>query len=217
MATKFVILDPVRQRRGNRDYIMNKPYARLVARLAPVTKAEAQRVPPFNPFKLYANTTPLDAAERPEDGQQDATVKIVELLGGILPSEDGQELERRGGRRAGGRARRRPTRSRPACGPALRPTRKSSAGEMLAERSAGAPSCRRPTRRVLQKSVFEAEDAIDDLRGPRGARRQGAARRHAGAHPAAPGRRDLAGPRHDRCGAQRASPRVRCSRARRCT
>ncbi len=49
-------------------------------------------MPPFNPFKLYANTTPLDAAERPEDGQQDASVKIVELLGGMIPSEDGQEL-----------------------------------------------------------------------------------------------------------------------------
>src|SRR5215470_8960260 len=92
MATKFVILDAVRQRRGNRDYILNKPYARLVARLAPITKAEAQRIPPFNPFKLYANTTPLDAAEPSEDGQQDAVIKIVDLLGGVMPSEDGQEL-----------------------------------------------------------------------------------------------------------------------------
>src|SRR6185503_9169875 len=89
---KFVILDAMRQRRGNRDYILNKPYARLVARLAPITKAEAQGIPPFNPFKLYANTTPLDAAESSEDGQQDAAVKIVELLGGVIPSEDGQEL-----------------------------------------------------------------------------------------------------------------------------
>src|SRR5215475_438021 len=92
MATKFVILDAMRQRRGNRDYILNKPYARLVARLAPITKAEAQSVPPFNPFKLYANTTPLDAAEPSGDGQQDAAVKIVELLGGVMPIEDGQEL-----------------------------------------------------------------------------------------------------------------------------
>src|SRR5215468_5982290 len=37
MATKFVILDAMRQRRGNREYILNKPYARLVARLAPIT------------------------------------------------------------------------------------------------------------------------------------------------------------------------------------
>ena len=41
MATKFVILDPVRQRRGTRDYILNKPYARLVARLAPFRLAKA--------------------------------------------------------------------------------------------------------------------------------------------------------------------------------
>ena len=92
MATKFVIFDAVRQRRGNRDYILNKPYARLVARLAPVPKSEVQRIPPLNPFKLYANTTPLDAAEPLEDGQQDAAVRIVELLGGVIPSEDGQEL-----------------------------------------------------------------------------------------------------------------------------
>ena len=71
MATRSIVLDPVRQRRGSRDYIMNKPYARLVARLAPVSKVEAQRVPPLNPFKLYANTTPLDEANRAEDGQQE--------------------------------------------------------------------------------------------------------------------------------------------------
>ena len=92
MATKFVILDAMRQRRGNREYILNKPYARVVARLAPISKAEAQRIPPFNPFKLYANTTPLDAAEPSEDAVQDAAAKIVELLGGTLPNEDGQEL-----------------------------------------------------------------------------------------------------------------------------
>src|SRR5262249_61570882 len=52
MATKFVSLDAIRQRRGNRDYILNKPYARLVARPAPLTKAGAQPLSPLNPFKL---------------------------------------------------------------------------------------------------------------------------------------------------------------------
>ena len=92
MATTFVVLDPVRQRRGNRDYIMNKPYSRLVARLGPISKAQAQHVPPLNPFKLYANTTPLDAAERPQDGQQGVSVALVDLLSGALPIEDHQEL-----------------------------------------------------------------------------------------------------------------------------
>src|SRR5262245_42168805 len=91
-VTKSVILDHIRQRRGTRDYMLNKPYARLAARLAPLSKADAQRVPPFNPFKLYANPDPLEAGERREDGQQDASTKLVELLGGILPTEDGQEL-----------------------------------------------------------------------------------------------------------------------------
>src|SRR5262245_38604535 len=91
-VTKSVILDHIRQRRGNRDYMMNKPYARLAARLAPLAKADAQKVPPFNPFKLYANPDPLDGGERREDGLQDASTKLVELLGGILPTEDGQEL-----------------------------------------------------------------------------------------------------------------------------
>lgn len=93
MATKLIILDAVRQRRGNRDYIMNKPYARLAARLGPISRAEAQRVPPLNPFKLYANTAPLDdGGARAGEAQQDATTKIVEQFGGLFPNEDGQEL-----------------------------------------------------------------------------------------------------------------------------
>ena len=91
MASKFIILDAVRQRRGARDYIMNKPYARIAARLAPLNKADAQRVPPLNPFNLYASSAPLDPVGRPET-QQDAVVKIVEQFGSLFPAEDGQEL-----------------------------------------------------------------------------------------------------------------------------
>ncbi|MDX2202111.1 MAG: M23 family metallopeptidase [Hyphomicrobiaceae bacterium] len=91
MATKFIILDAVRQRRGNRDYIMNKPYARIAARLAPLSKADAGRVPPLNPFKLYASNAPLDPVGRAETSQ-DAVVKIVEQFGGLFPAEDAQEL-----------------------------------------------------------------------------------------------------------------------------
>jgi murein DD-endopeptidase MepM/ murein hydrolase activator NlpD len=166
MATKFVIHDPVRQRRGTRDYIMNKPYARLVARLAPITKAEALKVPPFNPLKLYANTTPLDATERPEDGQQDASVKIVELLGGVIPSEDGQELSAEEIAEAVIRAQ-----AATAEPPALRPSVTSDAqapatGDVAAEGSARpAPELPLPNTSVLAKSTFERDDAIDDLEG----------------------------------------------------
>jgi murein DD-endopeptidase MepM/ murein hydrolase activator NlpD len=165
MATKFVISDAVRQRRGSRDYIMNKPYARLVARLAPISKAEALKVPPFNPFTLYANTTPLDAADRPEDGQQDATVKIVELLGGTVPSEDGQELGADEVAEAIARAQ-----AATADPPALRPTVTSEAqgpttGNVAAEGSTKATELPAPNTTMLAKSVFEREDAIDDLEG----------------------------------------------------
>jgi murein DD-endopeptidase MepM/ murein hydrolase activator NlpD len=162
MATKFVILDAMRQRRGNRDYILNKPYARLVARLAPITKAEAQRVPPFNPFKLYANTTPLDAAEPSEDGQQDAAVKIVDLLGGVMPNEDGQELTTEEVVETVVRlqaAVQDPT--------LLRPGLSADAGPpgdaLAASKSTAEPLP--PNTSVLSKSVLEAEDPTDDLAG----------------------------------------------------
>ena len=162
MATKFVILDAMRQRRGNRDYILNKPYARLVARLAPITKAEAQRIPPFNPFKLYANTTPIDAAEPAEDGQQDAVVKIVDLLGGVMPNEDGQELTTEEVVEAV--ARLQAAVQDPAL---LRPGMSADAGTpgdaLVASKSAAEPLP--PNTSVLPKSVLEAEDPTDDLAG----------------------------------------------------
>jgi murein DD-endopeptidase MepM/ murein hydrolase activator NlpD len=163
MATKFVILDPVRQRRGTRDYILNKPYARLVARLAPISKAEAQRIPPLNPFKLYANTTPLDAAEPSEDGQQDAVVKIVELLGGVIPSEDGQELSTEEVADVVSRvqtAAEEPAQLRPGFPP---DAQGAGAGDALASaKSVSEPPP--PNTSVLAKSVLE-EDPADDLAG----------------------------------------------------
>jgi murein DD-endopeptidase MepM/ murein hydrolase activator NlpD len=166
MATTFTIPDAVRQRRGNREYTMNRYYARLVARLGPVSKAEAQRVPPLNPFKLYANPTPIDAAERQEDDTQ-ATVKIVELLGGVLPGEDGQELTAQeiaelvvralAAEDEPGKARQ---------GVASDGQETLSPGDLLAERSAKtAAELPSPNTSILGKSVFETEDTIDDIEG----------------------------------------------------
>ena len=55
--------------------------------------------PPFNPFKLYANNQPITAnGDADENAGSDlsrsnVSIKVVELLGGILPGEDGQELD----------------------------------------------------------------------------------------------------------------------------
>src|SRR5262245_4637433 len=89
IALKTYIPDPVKQRRGTREYTMNKYYVRLAARLGPVSRAQAAAVPALNPIKLYADAGPVEGSER-GDGQQEpgAPTKLIEL-NGILPNEDG--------------------------------------------------------------------------------------------------------------------------------
>lgn len=94
LSTRFVIHETLRQKRGGREYIYAKPYVRIVSRLAPVPPNYADVIPPFNPVKLYANNKPIGEEESTQSGaKSDVTVKVVELLGGILPGEDGQELD----------------------------------------------------------------------------------------------------------------------------
>lgn len=99
LSTRYIIHDMQKQRRGGREYIHAKPYARIVARLAPVASDVAQSIPPFNPFKLYAGAAPASGSADPDDkagsglSRSDVAVQVVELLGGILPGEDGQELD----------------------------------------------------------------------------------------------------------------------------
>jgi murein DD-endopeptidase MepM/ murein hydrolase activator NlpD len=93
-TTRFVIHDTQKVRKSNREYIYAKPYVRIVSRLAPVPPDYADVVPPFNPFKLYATERQAEARAGNGDGPAtDVAVKVVELLGGILPGEDGLELD----------------------------------------------------------------------------------------------------------------------------
>lgn len=96
-STRFIIHETLRQRRGGREYIYAKPYVRLVARLAPVPPNAAETIPPFNPFKLYANNKPIGEDEdgaRPQTAEQtDVSIRVVELLGGVLPLEDAQSID----------------------------------------------------------------------------------------------------------------------------
>lgn len=93
-STRFVIHDTLRQRRGGREYIYAKPYVRIVARLAPVPSSAADAVPAFNPFKLYANNKPIgqDADDGETVEKTNVTIRVLELLGGVLPAEDGQQI-----------------------------------------------------------------------------------------------------------------------------
>ena len=110
-----------------------------------------------------------------------------------------------GGRRAGGAASGAPT-TRPT---GLLPGSESGrvAGELLAGRSARAvPEVLPPNTTALQKTVFETEDTGEDLEG----REVRVVRAQKGDTLsrilAAPGRRAVAGARHDGCGQARSLP-----------
>lgn len=97
MVTRYIVQDSIRQRRGTREYIQNKPYARVLARLVAVRADAVGAVPAFNPIRLYGNATPIgESDELPAASGAHANgiaQRVVELLGSILPTEDGQELD----------------------------------------------------------------------------------------------------------------------------
>lgn len=99
LSTRYIIHESSKSRRDGREYVRQKPYARIVARMAPVTSTDAEKIPPFNPFRLYGTAKPastnsdLDESAGSGLSRTDVSVKVVELLGGILPGEDGQELD----------------------------------------------------------------------------------------------------------------------------
>ncbi len=99
MVTRYIVQESIRQRRGSREYIQNKPYARVLARLAAVRADSVGAIPAFNPIRLYGNTSPLgeteDAPAASSGAASGVSLRVVELLGTILPMEDGQELDAR--------------------------------------------------------------------------------------------------------------------------
>lgn len=99
LSTRYIIHESSKSRRDSREYVRQKPYARIVARLASVPPDEKDSIPPFNPFKLYGSGQPSEVGEDADENagsglsRSDVSTKVVELLGGILPGEDGQELD----------------------------------------------------------------------------------------------------------------------------
>ncbi|MBS0238613.1 MAG: M23 family metallopeptidase [Proteobacteria bacterium] len=99
LSTRYIIHESSKSRRDSREYVRQKPYARIVARLAPVPSEDKDKIPAFNPFKLYGSGQPTELGEDADENagsglsRSDVSTKVVELLGGILPEEDGQELD----------------------------------------------------------------------------------------------------------------------------
>jgi murein DD-endopeptidase MepM/ murein hydrolase activator NlpD len=91
-ATRHVIHDTVVERQGSREFITIKPYLRIVAGLATELPANSSEAPPFNPFKLYSDATPVGAGGGAADAPQAVSLNVVDVPGGILPQSDGVEL-----------------------------------------------------------------------------------------------------------------------------
>jgi len=91
-VSRQVIHDTVIERQGSREFITIKPYLRVVAGLATELPADAEQLPPFNPFKLYSDQTPVGAGGEANAAPQALSVTMVDVPGGILPETDGVEL-----------------------------------------------------------------------------------------------------------------------------
>jgi murein DD-endopeptidase MepM/ murein hydrolase activator NlpD len=136
--------DRVKQNKGKREYTLYKYYVRLAARLGPVSKKQAQLVPAFDPVKFYADQSPLGAGDRPED-QPDLDAETKEL-GGILPNEDGQELDAQEVLALVLRAQ------------AAEKDAGTTGADLLAGRAQRIDDALAPDTTNLQKTVFEAEE-----------------------------------------------------------
>lgn len=94
MSTKYIIRETMRQRQGEREMVLMKPYARLTSKLADVPGDQTSTIPPFNPLALYSATAKQPGSD---DGLADfskqVSVKVEELFDGVLPVQDGQDLD----------------------------------------------------------------------------------------------------------------------------
>ena len=97
-TTKHIIQDSVVERRNSREFIQVKPYVRIVGMLSTSKPDNTEAIPPLNPFDLYADKGP--EVGKPAEQAKPAGVplldhvsaKMIDLAGGFLPEEDGQEL-----------------------------------------------------------------------------------------------------------------------------
>jgi murein DD-endopeptidase MepM/ murein hydrolase activator NlpD len=161
MVTRYIVQESIRQRRGSREYIQNKPYARILARLAAVRADSVGAIPAFNPVRLYGNATPLGETDEdaPTAAAANATgvsLRVVELLGSILPVEDGQELDTREVADLVQRAREQ-AREALTMRPGFLPEGAEEVGSAKKEVAAPLPS----NTTVLEKSGGEQDDAAD--------------------------------------------------------
>ncbi len=160
-TTRYVIHESLKQQRDGRTYIRAKPYLKITAKLGPVPDSYRDVIPPFNPFKLYSDSKPVGVAEEsaPEE-TDDVKIRVVELLGGILPDEDGQELKTEEVVDLVNQVRSADALSR-------NPESDFATGSIGGEDGLDLNSATPPNTTVLEKSVIESDDIAADYEGGR--------------------------------------------------
>ena len=191
MATKYVVQETMEVRRENRPYIQKRPYARIVVRLAAVPANETAQIPRFDPVRLLAGGPKGDGADE-KDGPRpvggDVNLRVVELAGSILPTEDGQELD---SQEVADLVRR--TTSAAVEEQAIRPTFQPEGADRAADpptrqrQARVAPEPLAPNTSVVEKTMVDTDEVADDteaegrrikVRLHRGERLDGLLRRH---------------------------------------
>lgn len=160
-ATRYIIHEEVRHRQGNRQRIGHRPYARIVARLATIPVRADLQLPPFNPFSLYS---PPSSMASGHDGSErswgEVAARVVELIGGLLPSEDGQELDDAEVALIVGR-----TQEAVADLPGMRPSFTPDGAERLRSLSAAHTGAVAPQTTVIAKMFGESDEPTEDIDG----------------------------------------------------
>ena len=169
ISTRYIIHESVKQRRSGREYIHAKPYVRIVARLAPVPRDAEDIIPTFNPLKLYATRKQASDGKKANADEADhgsVVVRVVELLGGILPVEDGQVLDNRDVAELVQRAKEAEAEAESVRAGAEADANRSPAGTLLGTIGADfAANAVPPNTTVTAKPAQDNDDAIADLEG----------------------------------------------------
>jgi murein DD-endopeptidase MepM/ murein hydrolase activator NlpD len=161
-ATRYFIHQPIRQMHGGRQRIAYRPFARIVARLAAIPARADLQLPPFNPFSLYASPSHVEASiGSHERSWGNVVARVVDLVSGLLPIEDGQELDDTEVIQIVSRAQ-----DTAADLPGMRPSFTPDGAERLVRSLATAqPGEIPPHTTVIAKSFSESDSPTEDIDG----------------------------------------------------
>ncbi len=94
LSTRQIIHDSFARKRDNREYLVIKPYARLINTLATARPDNRAAIPPFDPYKLYTNRKPAEKTDGHKSGgaSPGATTATSPLSPEIAPGDDSYTL-----------------------------------------------------------------------------------------------------------------------------